>query len=534
MLYYKKMPSRSRKLSTKNRRNSSKTLKRNSRKSLKRNTRKTLKRNTRKTKRSRRVNRRRNMRGGVRQSLRILQGHGAHNYNEQSFLELMDTFPPDAIVLLGQTSAILSNSALSGKISSYVGKIPIYVGAYNLNRYAQKPGGYEAIVENIYGNFTFNHGNGLLESINLEAIAAAGMLGVFFDICVGGTLTDSRDRGGIREVMEKIWWPLQNLVNDTPAEVKYCDNLGQMFSLEDLNTGSPTDVYSGSSYRSSDENHTEPIEIHPFTLEQIQANINEILSINDVRRKAFMTGLGSGISSNLRTVKVLLEGTDKLRKWEVDSYSTGQMIHTNVFVNELVSNGGGMVYFSDPGRSARVPLSNEVQENVTEFHKKLNYQFEPPVTKLIDLYAGVQLVTTMMEGVETRGAYRGQLRVPDIKNTIDKIKEIYEEISVHGVENALLKYVEEVMRHGGPPFKNIFIQTDCLHKQTEPDDFFAIYLISLICDNLILSFDSYELGDLFASRLIEHLPNMRINAVWFQESKTGDTGYYIAHLVKVS
>ena len=56
------MPSRSRKLSTKNRRNSSKTLKRNtsktlkrnSRKSLKRNTRKSLKRNTRKTKRRQR------------------------------------------------------------------------------------------------------------------------------------------------------------------------------------------------------------------------------------------------------------------------------------------------------------------------------------------------------------------------------------------------------------------------------------------------------------------------------------------------
>ena len=59
------MPSRSRKLSTKNRRNSNKTLKRNVRKTLKRNVRKTLKRNTRKTKRSRRVNRRRNMRGGM-------------------------------------------------------------------------------------------------------------------------------------------------------------------------------------------------------------------------------------------------------------------------------------------------------------------------------------------------------------------------------------------------------------------------------------------------------------------------------------
>ena len=54
------MYSRSRKLSTKNRRNSSKTLKRDNRKSLKRNTRKSLKKNTRKTKRRNRVN----MRGG--------------------------------------------------------------------------------------------------------------------------------------------------------------------------------------------------------------------------------------------------------------------------------------------------------------------------------------------------------------------------------------------------------------------------------------------------------------------------------------
>ena len=79
--------SRSRKLSTKNRKNSSKTLKRNTRKTLKRNTRKSLKintrkslkRNTRKSKRSRRVNRRRNMRGGEEYSwdseedVRVLQ-----------------------------------------------------------------------------------------------------------------------------------------------------------------------------------------------------------------------------------------------------------------------------------------------------------------------------------------------------------------------------------------------------------------------------------------------------------------------------
>ena len=74
--------SRSRKLSTKNRRNSSKTLKRNTSKTLKRNTRKTLKRNTRKslkrnvrkTKRSRRVNRRRNMRGVMKWILNSLFG----------------------------------------------------------------------------------------------------------------------------------------------------------------------------------------------------------------------------------------------------------------------------------------------------------------------------------------------------------------------------------------------------------------------------------------------------------------------------
>ena len=90
--------SRSRKLSTKNRKNSSKTLKRNTRKtlkrntrkSLKRNTRKSLKRNTRKSKRSRRVNRRRNMRGGYtwdsEEDVEELQKHLDHLHDNRDEL----------------------------------------------------------------------------------------------------------------------------------------------------------------------------------------------------------------------------------------------------------------------------------------------------------------------------------------------------------------------------------------------------------------------------------------------------------------
>jgi len=519
-------------------RNVRKTLKRNVRKTLKRNVRKTLKRNTRKSKRSRRVNRRRNMRGGVRQSVRVLRKMGAHVYDEGVFLQLMDTVPPDAILLLGQTSAILANPALSAKIEKYVGHIPVYVGAYHLNRYAQKPGGYEEIVAHIYENFKFNELNGTLENIDLQKMSAienGRMLSVFFDICVGGTLTDSRDRDGIEDVMKLIWWPLQNYVNGALGEVKYCGKLGQTFSLNELNTGHPTDVSGGSSFRSNDNSPPHPIA--PLNLEDIQAQIKEVLSgdKSNVYRKAFMTALGSGLGSNLRTVKILT-GDGKLRGWEMDSYSTDQMIQTNQFINELVGAGGGMVYFSDPGRSARIALSDIVQARVSEFHRELDVNLEPPVTKLIDLYAGVQVVNTQMHGINTRGEYRGEMRIPDISDTLlQSVSDLLDRIGEFGVETALKGYVEEVTSRpdGGPPFKNIFIQTDCLHKRTEPDDFFAIYLISLICENLIISFDSHELGDIFVENLIENLPSMRINAVWTQLPTTGNTGYYVAHLTKI-
>lgn len=69
--------SRSRKLSNKNRRNSSKTLKRNTRKSLKRNTRKSLKKNTRKTlKRNVRKTLKRNMRKSKRSRRVNMRGGG--------------------------------------------------------------------------------------------------------------------------------------------------------------------------------------------------------------------------------------------------------------------------------------------------------------------------------------------------------------------------------------------------------------------------------------------------------------------------
>ena len=120
--------SRSRKLSTKNRKNSSKTLKRNTRKtlkrntrkSLKRNTRKSLKRNTRKSKRSRRVNRRRNMRGGYtwdsEEDVEELQKHLDHLHDNR------DELATDSANQAAYKASFAEIAALQIKINEKMGE----------------------------------------------------------------------------------------------------------------------------------------------------------------------------------------------------------------------------------------------------------------------------------------------------------------------------------------------------------------------------------------------------------------------------